>query len=338
LLQLHWAAEKGHLDVIQLLLDNGADINDGRQDHVWTPLMMAASTAKLNAMTMLLTRQTGPADINAYASDDGTALTLAIARNQVDSVKHLLKYRADANLTGPGLEPPLALAASTGNKDLVKLIMDVGGYQNAQSPTYGSALAAAASSSNLEIVQIIIPYDHSLGSCQHALERAATVMSKDIVDFLLKNVPGLQCDAAFTNAAAKGSNEILRMLWSYSNGSISQKSKNDSLYTATDFELKDTVELLLSMRADPNSEGEEYGNALTAAAYDGTTEIVTLLLNAGAHIRHPAGYPLQAAASQGHEDVVTLLLQKGADVNEVNTKIDAGTALQVRSLGVQDWI
>jgi hypothetical protein len=52
------------------------------------------------------------------------------------------------------------------------------------------------------------------------------------------------------------------MLWQYSRGAISQKSKDDSLYTATDFELKKTVELLLAMHANPNAEGEEYGNAL----------------------------------------------------------------------------
>jgi ankyrin repeat protein len=134
--QLHWAADKGHLDVIQLLLDAGADINNGREDHVWTPLMMAASNGELKAMTMLLERHSGPADINAYASDDGTALTLAIARGQKDAVAHLINYGADPNLTGPELEPPLALAAAMGNSELLKMIMDAGGYRNIASPGY----------------------------------------------------------------------------------------------------------------------------------------------------------------------------------------------------------
>jgi ankyrin repeat protein len=324
---LHWAAEKGHLDVIQLLLDHGADINDGKQDHVWTPLMMAASTGELEAMTMLLTRKSGPADINAWASDDGTALTLAIARGQTDAVSHLIKYHADPNLTGPGLEPPLALAASMGNGTLVKTIMDAGGYQNTTSSAYGSALAAAASSSNLEILQTLFQVDHSLPSRQSALEQAADVSSKEIVDYLLRSGPGLQCDPAFTKAAARGADDILNMLWQYSRGAISQQSKDVSLYTATDFELQSTVKLLLAMRANPDAEGEEYGNALTAAAYDGTIDIVTILLNAGAHIRHPAGFPLQAAASQGHDEMVTLLLSRGANVNEMSPKHDDGTAL-----------
>jgi ankyrin repeat protein len=261
-IQLHWAAEKGHLDVIQLLLDHGADINNGREDHVWTPLMMAASNGELKTMTMLLERHSSPADVNAYASDDGTALTLAIARGQKDAVAHLINYRADPNLTGPDLEPPLALATSMGNGELVKMVMDAGGYKNTESPTYGCALAAAASSSNLEIVQTIFQVDRSLPSRQSALEQAAETASKEIVDYLLRTGPGLQCDAPFEKAAAKGANDILNMLWQYSRGAISQKSKDDSLYTATDFELKKTVELLLAMHANPNAEGEEYGNAL----------------------------------------------------------------------------
>jgi ankyrin repeat protein len=189
-------------------------------------------------------------------------------------------------------------------------------------------LAAAASSSNLEIVQTVFQVDGSLPSRQSALEQAAEIASKEIVDYLLRTGPGLQCDAPFEKAAAKGANDILNMLWQYSRGVISQKSKDDSLYTATDFELQKTVKLLLAMRADPNAEGEEYGTSLTAAAYDGTIDIVTMLLNAGAQVRHPAGFALQAAASQGHDEVVTLLLDRGANVNEVSQKHDAGTALQ----------
>jgi ankyrin repeat protein len=324
---------------MQLLLDHGADINDGRQDHVWTPLMMAASRGEIEAMTMLLSRKSGPADIHACASDDGTALTVAIAAGEADAVSHLINYKADPNLTGPGLEPPLALAASTGNDILVKMIMDAGGYHNTTSPAYGSALAAAASSSNLKIVQTIFQVDRSLPSRQSALERAAEVASKEIVDWLLRSGPGLQCDTAFTKAAAKGADEILNMLWQYSRGAISQQSKDLSLYTATDFELNSTVKLLLAMRANPDAEGDEYGTALTAAAYDGTTDLVTMLLDAGAHMRHPAGYPLQAAASQGHDKMVTLLLSRGANVNEISPKHDNGTALHAACVsGFEDTV
>ena len=311
---------------MQLLLDHGADINDGRQDLQWTPLMMAASQGQLEAMTKLLA-WSNPADINACASDDGTALTLAIACGQTDAVAHLIKHNANPTITARSLEPPLALAASTGNQKLVKMIMDARGYGNTTSPAYKSALAAAASSSNLEIFKTVYQVDYSLPSRQSALEQAAEVTSEDIVHYLLGSGPDLKCDTAFRNAAAKGADKILDKLWHYSRGAFTQQSKDISLYTATDFELKTTVTMLLAMGASPDAEGDEYGNALTAAAYDGTIDIVTMLLNAGAHVRHPAGYPLQAAASQGHDEVVKLLLSRGANVNEVSPKHDCGSAL-----------
>lgn len=74
-----------------------------------------------------------------------------------------------------------------------------------------------------------------------------------------------------------------------------------------------------------------YGNALTAAAYDGTLDIVKLLLDRGAEIDSPNGWALQAAAAEGHYDVVKELLDRGADVNALatNENFPQGTALQV---------
>lgn len=73
-----------------------------------------------------------------------------------------------------------------------------------------------------------------------------------------------------------------------------------------------------------------YGNALTAASFDGTIEIIKLLLDAGANINSADGWALQTAADQGHVEVVNLLLERGADVNATttNTNMPKCTALQ----------
>jgi ankyrin repeat protein len=73
-----------------------------------------------------------------------------------------------------------------------------------------------------------------------------------------------------------------------------------------------------------------YGNALTAAAFDGTVEIIKLLLDAGADINSADGWALQTAADQGHVDVVNLLLERGANVNTTtaNPNMPKCTALQ----------
>jgi ankyrin repeat protein len=73
-----------------------------------------------------------------------------------------------------------------------------------------------------------------------------------------------------------------------------------------------------------------YGNALTAAAYDGTIDIIKMLLDAGADINSPDGWALQHAAGEGHVDVVNLLLERGANVNACSShsNMPQGTALQ----------
>lgn len=50
---LHHAASRGHAKVVQLLLDNGADI-DARNSSKWTPLDCAAAKGTLKAARVLL--------------------------------------------------------------------------------------------------------------------------------------------------------------------------------------------------------------------------------------------------------------------------------------------
>jgi len=79
---LHLAAEAGFADVIQVLLDHGADINacTGGQNRV-TPLHMAAAKGKSDVVKMLL--RSG-ADVNARDVKEQTPLTWALVAEQPD--------------------------------------------------------------------------------------------------------------------------------------------------------------------------------------------------------------------------------------------------------------
>jgi ankyrin repeat protein len=76
--------------------------------------------------------------------------------------------------------------------------------------------------------------------------------------------------------------------------------------------------LLLEHGAEVNFQGGEWGNALQAAAWIGSEEVVSLFLKQGADVNARGGRlgnALQAAAEKGSEAVVSLLLAQGADVN-----------------------
>ena len=75
--------------------------------------------------------------------------------------------------------------------------------------------------------------------------------------------------------------------------------------------------LLLRRGADPNIATEENFTPLLSAAYHGHTEMVRLLIRAGANVNAAEtryGFtPLASAAQYGHAETVELLLDAGAD-------------------------
>lgn len=116
-------------------------------------------------------------------------------------------------------------------------------------------------------------------------------------------------------AADNGRDEILELLFPRG---IPPEMLDAALYTSADREHESTVKLLLQFGASPNAEGPVYGCALSASAYDGTTEIMKLLVENGADVNKRGGEygnPLQAAAWCGDAENVKYLLDHGAVVN-----------------------
>ena len=72
---------------------------------------------------------------------------------------------------------------------------------------------------------------------------------------------------------------------------------------------------------DVNATANNGTTPLQWAAEEGHTDIVRILLNAGADVKatnYYGGTPLGVAASKGHTDIVQILLEAGAEVNAKN--------------------
>jgi ankyrin repeat protein len=69
---LHWAAHKGHVDVIRLLLEKGANVNAQDKDR-WTPLHWPAVRRDVDVVRLLLEKG---ANVNAQEKDGWTPLHL----------------------------------------------------------------------------------------------------------------------------------------------------------------------------------------------------------------------------------------------------------------------
>lgn len=111
-------------------------------------------------------------------------------------------------------------------------------------------------------------------------------------------------------------------------------SPTKALYPASYSGQAQTVEILLTNKADVNAQGEKYGNALQAAASCGHDSIVWLLLSHGADVNALGGEygnALQAASAAGYRSIVQQLLRRGADVNASGGSY--GSALQAALSG-----
>ena len=114
--------------------------------------------------------------------------------------------------------------------------------------------------------------------------------------------------------------EITRLLDQH--GDINEvDSKYGTALTAAAFEGRiNVVSLLLDKGADINIVGGEYGTALAAAAFNGNVDMVSLLLNRGADVNRGSGKygtALAVAVFGGSTDVVSLLLEHGVDITHV---------------------
>ena len=85
---LHYAASRGHRDMMRLLLDNDAYI-DAEADNGTTPLMMAAFYAPPLAVKLLLEEGADPTLVN---TDNASALDLAMSKNHQQSVFYLQAF------------------------------------------------------------------------------------------------------------------------------------------------------------------------------------------------------------------------------------------------------
>ncbi|CAH6421405.1 Ankyrin repeat protein [uncultured virus] len=93
---LTWAAQKGHLHVVEFLLACGADLNC-KNDLGNTPLILSAIMGRVEVTDALL--RSG-ADPSCYNRNRNTALILAAAESRFEDVALLLCYGADPMYKG----------------------------------------------------------------------------------------------------------------------------------------------------------------------------------------------------------------------------------------------
>ncbi|CAM5784608.1 ankyrin repeat domain-containing protein [Ottowia pentelensis] len=114
---LMMAAYKGDLDIARALIDKDADVNKPG----WTPLHYAATKGHLKMMDLLLEHY---AFIDAQAPNGNTPLMMAAFYSTPEAVKLLIQAGADVNMRNSGGKTALDLAQMSNHRNSADLIIE----------------------------------------------------------------------------------------------------------------------------------------------------------------------------------------------------------------------
>jgi ankyrin repeat protein len=125
---LHEAAGFGHLEIVKLLLERGADPNI-REESGTPPLAFAAYGGYIEIMEILIAHGAKPGD--------RSVMELAAKGGRVESVTTLLDHGADINVKVTDEYTPLGTAVSHRRRELVNFLLAKGANVNARA-IYGA--------------------------------------------------------------------------------------------------------------------------------------------------------------------------------------------------------
>ncbi|XP_030849481.1 ankyrin repeat domain-containing protein 50-like [Strongylocentrotus purpuratus] len=147
---LQAAASNGRLDVVQVLIGQGADIKSASNDGV-TPLHVASLKGHLD---VFLIGQ--GAVLNKVGRDGSTPLEVASIKGHVDVVQFLIGQKADLNRAGNDGSTPLEAASLKGHLDVVQFLIGQGANLNRAGIGGRTPLQAASFKGHLNVVQFLI--------------------------------------------------------------------------------------------------------------------------------------------------------------------------------------
>ena len=282
---LDYACAQGQFDVVQLLVKAGAEVNKNHPSGHVFPLWLAASGEHADIVEYLLDHGADPV---VQDEDSGTALYVASENGSVPIVRNLVGRMSNVNVIGGLHKRPLnaaaynghieilrillrhdveidpeeeyqygsalGAAARKGHESVVKELLQKGWNANRSIKRYHSPLVVAATYGHLDVVKALLEYKVDIISRQLALENASKNGKADVVKMLLGQSNSLPLEKAFLNAASHGRNDVLRLLEPHG---TSPATLSTALYQASDSEHESTVGLLLEFGADPDAEGPE---------------------------------------------------------------------------------
>ena len=287
---LHWAAQKGDVDITAVVLSAGADVTLGTRIGGYTPLHVASRGGHTRVAGMLI--EAG-ADVRVPTTNSATTplhLAAASAGGGAELVALLVQHGADVDAREASSgQTPLMFAASAGRADVVRELLAQGADHTATT----------------EVVDVLEAYVRDLEADQFLEDELAA---------LRQSAGGESPSAAQVQEAIQRQREVAAREYVV-------EDKYSLLRTTTRRVNSQGLRVLQDrLPATQVQVGTTGGmTALTLAARQGHVEAVRALLEGGADIDQvtagTGASALLTASLNGQFDVAVLLVERGADPN-----------------------
>ena len=325
---LTYACMKNQPEIVQYLVDTGADVNEEHSENGYTPLHYAVQNNSLDIVDKLLVHD---AAVNPKTDDGDTPLDFASEKNSLEIVKYLVdKKKADVT------DKSLYYAVENNSLELITYLVDKGGNINAKYKDGDTLLQHACQVKNnleirLEIVKYLVekkkadvnsknnyhetPLHHacsygSLAIVKYLVEKGADVNALDVKgETLLHKV------CFFNEDPLEIVKYLVEKIKADVNAQTDSNADTSLHYASGGLNANNNLELvkyLVDNKADVNSKNKSSDTPLHNSCRNNSFEIVNYLVNNKANLNakdKDNKTPLEIASQKGHTEIVDFLMK-----------------------------
>lgn len=188
---LHKAAEEDLKDVVEILCQSGASVNEPGPYKETALHWACARRSKEIVQTLLL----HGADANLKDEDDETPLLIAVDQSEIYIVRILLDRGAEVDIRNRNGMTPLHVATGNGNAEVAQTLLEYGANVDAKYNAWKTPLHLAIGRNDTEMVRLLLEMgaDPKIASEPNETpESMATTIADPSIIHLLENRPPLK--------------------------------------------------------------------------------------------------------------------------------------------------